>query len=709
MLEKKKERRQLVLPFLICIIGLVLNIGGRLMTSTMDIPIYFDTGGTILVAVLGGIVPGIAVALITNVLIYFTNPVSIFYGSLNVMIAIATAFAYRYNWQKNVKKSILYLLILVAIGGGIGGFLTLYLSGVQVDSGNQAIITFFENMGMSKTVAWYISNLVFEIFDKFFTVLFVGILLQLFPKQIWKKFRFMLWMQEPLSEEEIDDIYAQNNRGLSLNRKFYTVLIVFALTTASICTTVCLVLFKNYSIEQHTYLAEGVAKLAASVIDGDSVDTYLSEGDDFDSYRETSQLLYDMQKNTPDVEFVYVYKIMSDGCHVVFDVETDGVKADRLGDVIAFDSTFMEYLPDLLNGKRIEPMISDDSYGWLLTAYEPVYDSSGECVCYAAVDIAMEELTNYQIDFMLKTICVFISFLLFIFAVVMWFAKYHVIIPINAITNVADQFGYQDEFTRKQNVKKLSRLDIQTGDEIERLYRAFLKSTEESTRFFEESKKRQEKMTKMQSSLIMVLADMVESRDEETGDHVRKTAAYVGIIGYKMKELGYYKEQMTEGFIENCIRSAPLHDIGKIAIPDAILNKPGKLTEDEFEIMKTHAEEGRLVIEKAIATMPDADYLEEAKNLAGGHHEKWNGSGYPKGLAGEDIPLSARIMAVADVFDALVSERCYKPPFTYEKAFSIIEEDAGSHFDPLVADAFLKAKDEVIEVADDFGNQSDTL
>ncbi len=671
----------------------------------MDIPIYFDTGGTILVSVLGGIVPGIAVALITNVLIYFTNPVSIFYGSLNVMIAIATAFAYRYNWQKSIKKSILYLLILVAIGGGLGGILTMYLTGVQVDSGNQAIIAFLENLGMSKSLAWYISVLMFELFDKFFTVLFVGILLQLFPKQIWKKFKFMLWLQEPLSEEEIEDIYEQNNRGLSLNKKFYTVLIVFSLTTASICTTVCLVLFKNYSIEQHTYLAEGVAKLAASVVDGDSVDMYLSEGDDFDSYRETSQLLYDMHKNTPDVEFVYVYKIMSDGCHVVFDVETEGVKADRLGDVIAFDSTFMEYLPDLLNGKRIEPMISDDSYGWLLTAYEPVYDSSGECVCYAVVDIAMEELTNYQIDFLLKTVCVFISFLLFVFAVVMWFAKYHVIIPINAITNVADQFGYQDEFTRKKNVKSLSKLDIQTGDEIERLYRAFLKSTEESTRFFEESKKRQEKMTKMQSSLIMVLADMVESRDEETGDHVRKTAAYVGIIGHKMQELGYYKEQMTDNFIDNCVQSAPLHDIGKIAIPDAILNKPGRLTEEEFEVMKTHAEEGRLVIEKAIATMPDADYLEEAKNLAGGHHEKWNGTGYPKGLAGEDIPLSARIMAVADVFDALVSERCYKPPFDYDKAFSIIEEDAGSHFDPLVADAFLKAREEVLQVAEDFADR----
>ena len=126
------------------------------------------------------------------------------------------------------------------------------------------------------------------------------------------------------------------------------------------------------------------------------------------------------------------------------------------------------------------------------------------------------------------------------------------------------------------------------------------------------------------------------------------------------------------------------------------------MTYEEFEIMKTHTTAGEKIIAQAIETMPEADYLEEAKNLAGCHHEKWNGKGYPYGLAGEDIPLSARIMAVADVFDALVSRRCYKEPFSFEKAMSIIEEDTGTHFDPKVADAFLSARDEVRKVAERF-------
>ncbi len=132
------------------------------------------------------------------------------------------------------------------------------------------------------------------------------------------------------------------------------------------------------------------------------------------------------------------------------------------------------------------------------------------------------------------------------------------------------------------------------------------------------------------------------------------------------------------------------------------MNKPGKLTDEEFEIMKTHTTAGKKMIEEAIQNVKGAAYLAEAKNLAAYHHEKWNGCGYPSGLSGEEIPLSARVMAVADVFDALVSKRCYKEPFSFEKAMSIIKESAGSHFDPKVVEAFVSAGEEVRQVAENF-------
>ena len=162
------------------------------------------------------------------------------------------------------------------------------------------------------------------------------------------------------------------------------------------------------------------------------------------------------------------------------------------------------------------------------------------------------------------------------------------------------------------------------------------------------------------------------------------------------------QNQLTDQFVSDVVNSAPLHDIGKITVPDAILNKPGRLDDQEYERMKGHAKAGGDIIAKTIGLVPQSGYLSEAKNMAEFHHEKWNGSGYPHGLKGTAIPLSARIMAVADVFDALVSKRSYKEPFTFEKAQEIIREGAGKHFDPRIVEAFFDAEDEVREIAEKF-------
>ena len=168
-----------------------------------------------------------------------------------------------------------------------------------------------------------------------------------------------------------------------------------------------------------------------------------------------------------------------------------------------------------------------------------------------------------------------------------------------------------------------------------------------------------------------------------------------------LREKGLYQETITNEYIKDVYNSAPLHDVGKIKVPDAILNKPGRLTEEEFEDMKKHTTAGKEIIERAMDLVGDTGYLSEALNLATHHHEKWDGSGYPDGLKGEEIPLSARVMAVSDVFDALVSVRSYKKPFTFEKAMEIIEEGKGSHFDPVIAQVFLDNKDKVRAISEE--------
>ncbi|MBQ2184188.1 MAG: HD domain-containing protein, partial [Lachnospiraceae bacterium] len=223
----------------------------------------------------------------------------------------------------------------------------------------------------------------------------------------------------------------------------------------------------------------------------------------------------------------------------------------------------------------------------------------------------------------------------------------------------------------------------------------------ETVEYLEDVKKKSEEIAKMQNGLIYIMADLVESRDKSTGDHIKKTTAYVELLLRKLKEKGYFTDILTDEYIYEVANSAPLHDVGKIKVSDLVLNKPGRLDNEEFEKMKMHTKEGGKIIENAMKISSTSDYLKEAENIALYHHEKYDGSGYPFGLKGDEIPLSARIMAVSDVFDALVSARVYKPGMKFEDAMNIIKEGSGKHFDPIVAKVFVECEDEVRKIAEE--------
>lgn len=200
---------------------------------------------------------------------------------------------------------------------------------------------------------------------------------------------------------------------------------------------------------------------------------------------------------------------------------------------------------------------------------------------------------------------------------------------------------------------------------------------------------------------IHALASLAETRDNETGNHIRRTQHYVRALAEYLANQGTFKDELSAENIELLYKSAPLHDVGKVGIPDSILLKPGKLTDDEFVIMKTHAALGAEAIIEAESSHPELEtsFLRYAREIAQNHHEKWDGSGYPKGLSGLDIPLSGRLMAVADVYDALISKRVYKPAFDHEKAKAIIIEGKSTHFDPDIVDAFISLEATFKEIA----------
>ena len=198
---------------------------------------------------------------------------------------------------------------------------------------------------------------------------------------------------------------------------------------------------------------------------------------------------------------------------------------------------------------------------------------------------------------------------------------------------------------------------------------------------------------RLQNSIVSVLANMVESRDKGTGGHIERTSEYIKILVDEMKKRGVYAREIGDWDVEKIVSSARMHDLGKISITDIIINKSGKLTDEEYEIMKTHAVEGERIIDEIIAQTGEGEFLRNARLFAGCHHERWDGKGYPHGLQGEEIPLQGRIMAIVDVYDALVSERPYKKAFPEDDAVQIIMQNAGTHYDPKIAEVFYAVKD----------------
>jgi HD-GYP domain-containing protein (c-di-GMP phosphodiesterase class II) len=201
---------------------------------------------------------------------------------------------------------------------------------------------------------------------------------------------------------------------------------------------------------------------------------------------------------------------------------------------------------------------------------------------------------------------------------------------------------------------------------------------------------------------IESMASVAETRDPETGAHIKRTQNYVRAIAEELKKCGHYPDLLSKQFIELLFVSAPLHDIGKVGVPDHILLKPGKLTPAEMEIMKQHAEFGAKIIRSTSARIEGDNFLVIAGEIAATHHEKWDGTGYPRGLRGDDIPLSGRIMAVADIYDALISRRCYKEPFTHAHSTSLMREMRGTTFDPTVLDAFFRIEPAILRIAANF-------
>ena len=369
----------------------------------------------------------------------------------------------------------------------------------------------------------------------------------------------------------------------------------------------------------------------------------------------------------------------------------------------SFEDETIQVLQEAVRSGKTESSVLDgysEEYGHMLNGYKVIFDSNGDPVGLMCIEIDINNI-NHELKRYVRDIIIFVAlFIVVILTIHIISIERSLLYPITGMTEAANDFieNIGDQEKIDESVQKIDAMNIQSKNEIGDLYNSICRMETDMAKQYKDIRQYADNTLKLQNGLMTLMADLVNARDSDTGAHIQKTAAYVQIILNGLKRKGYYSEILTSQYMEDVVKSAPLHDVGKIHVPDAILHKTEKLSEEEFEFMKTHTTEGKAILDRAISNVEGESFLKEARNMAAYHHERWDGKGYPEGLHGEEIPLSARIMAVADVFDALISPRIYKPGFPLSKVITMLEEGKGVQFDPKCVEVFIESMPEVRKV-----------
>ena len=694
---------------LAALVGILVNCIPALVSFKLDLPIFMDTAGTIAVSVAGGFFPGILVAVVTNIVCNIFNHDAIYFSSVNALIAIFSVWFARKASIKKIRNAILYIVSIGLISGICASFIQWgLLSGAQNDSVKVMVGMLERQTGIPNGVAFFVITILLNMIDKALCFGLAFLILKLIPEKVHIVLCEAAWRQAPLTEEDMKSMDKRSaGSGHSVKARISFVLVGTSIVLALIMTWVGVRVYFDHTKAERIEAAKNAAKFAASVIDPTKVSNYLAMGESAPGYKETEDMLYQIRDNAVGVEYLYIVKVDPEYTTFIFDLDAregydgyayyDDSEGYDPGTVLPIEDAFLPYMDTLLSGRMIGPVESDSLWNHVVTVYYPVRDEKGNTVCFAGADASIASISEYLKDFVFRITLIMAGIIILIIAFGIWAAGIFIIYPINSITKSVENFigSGSDQNRLDYAVKQMRKIDVRTNDEIERQYHAICDMALNQAEQLRNIRRFADSTSKMQDGLIITMADLVESRDSDTGDHVQKTAAYVKIIVEGLKKKGYYSEKLTEKFMSDVVRSAPLHDVGKINVSDKVLNKPGRLTDEEFAIIKTHTTAGRKIMEKAINTVGGENYLKEARNMAAYHHERWDGKGYPEGLHGEVIPLAARIMAVADVFDALTSPRVYKPAFPLDEALKMIQEGSGTQFDPKCVEVFMESLPEV--------------
>ena len=494
----------------ICLAGLLLNLGGSFVVKTFNLPFFFDTSGTIFVAALGSYMPGIVVGFLTNLLKAPFDSFQMYFASVSILIAIFSTFFARKGFFDSLRKTLLLIPLLTLFTGGCSLVIESFLN-------SASFLASVEEFNLN-----FADNFWSELFDKAISILFVFFLLKFTPAQIKKYFRTLGRRQAPLSEEMKQGIGKENYLSSSLRTKLLLMLMLSSFLVSFSVAFISYLLFKDAAVSDRIKSVDSMDAVILSEINPYRIGEYMALGRQSEDYKAVEEKLYSIKNSSPDVKYLYVYRFSEDGCHVVFDLNTAMIEADKPGEVIEFDDDVLPYKDDLLAGRPIPPIISDDEYGYLLTIYKPLYDAEGVCQCYVAIDFSLDPLAEYAHGFIIKLLVLFIGCFTVIFSIGLWFIENNIILPVNTMAYCARHFSYDDAAAREKHIELIRSLKIRTGDEIENLYQALLRTTENILRYLEHLHIAKTKVADMRVKFFAM--DEIAHKDSLTG--VKNKTAY---------------------------------------------------------------------------------------------------------------------------------------------------------------------------------------
>ena len=437
----------------ICAAGIILNVLGNVAASSLNLPVYLDSFGTIFIAALGGYVPGIAVGFFTNLFGSGLSVDDMYFSFVSILVAISVSFFAHKGYFEKFSKVLTIIPAIVLLSS---------IFGVLIEELLTPMNTFHS---LDRVQEHFLRNFFIELPDKSLAIVASFFLLKIIPPDVKERFRRLGKKQAPLTAEMNSAIRSQSKMISSLRTKMVFILLSITILVAVFISAISYAIFQDNEIKDHIRIADGIISMVVAEINPNRVDEYLELGRKAEGYNDVERNLYKIRSSNHDIKFLYVYKIEEDGCHVVFDLETPNVEASKPGEIEEFEESFEEYLPDLLAGRPIKPIINNDTYGYLLTIYKPVYNHQGQCVCYAGIDFSMDMITDYGRTFIMRVIALFSGVVVFILALGLSFIENNIILPVNTMAYCARNFAYESEEERSGNIERIKSLEIHTNDE----------------------------------------------------------------------------------------------------------------------------------------------------------------------------------------------------------------------------------------------------